>query len=475
MLNNALKNVSPELFVDSFDAMTKQITDASRRVALSTAAGQKIYSLTNPAVRDDVIGAIDPISSYSNRQRLHFATVALNYAKIPYSEQLAEAGVRLANGIATEKKVKQAINRTVAAAIPMDYINSVVYEIQSRMDAVRNLLADIGSAVQAGASDFVLENKVAQAKLDMRLLTGQLTIISDLIEKIAGSLSSSKEAGPTNIQTIISTVLQAIDLILQLIRYVEELTENMSPEEYDRLMALVAALDKTKATNNKPSFVEILRTIFVVALDMIQPYITHLMLMLAFECFNAIMKFIKKIPGAGGAFPPPIDMIPSAISLVVMVISGNLNALISRLNEDIEIIGNFLRASIIVGVASDAHLAAAEKLVANENVANESKIQSLKDQDDTTTSPTMHSFIIANNEKIEAVGENIVITAENVMTTTALNDNQKRNAITIKEKEKAEKIASKAAAVVTATAEAANESLISNTLLHKHEIGYGKQ
>ena len=435
-------------------ALSERIGDwqdrQNERLVKAKNAKVKVFSFADEKLKSDTVGSVDPMSTYANRQRLHYATTILNYAKVPYANQLAEATVKLSQGIATKQQLDDALNKTMTAMIPMEYIDQIVDEINQRIEALNNLIANITDAVAAGAGDFTAANKVEQAKLDMKLMFGQLTIISELIEKISGGLSSSA-AGATNIQSAIKILMDALDIITQLITYIERALENLTEEEYERLLALVEALDKSSKKGEKhPGIGEILRTIIVVALDMIRPYITHLMLMLMLECFNAIMKFIKKIPGAGGAFPPPLDLIPPAISLVTMVITGNLEALVRRLESDIEVISNFLRASVIVGVTSDTRLAEAEEKIRQEAQALRPKnIGSLtKEKIATMAQPNSHiegakdaNVASEAGEIVDATSElqNIVLTTDDYRRYTALSKQRKIEAKIAKTKVAAEK------------------------------------
>lgn len=420
----------------------------NERLVKAKNAKVKVFSFADEKLKSDTVGSVDPMSTYANRQRLHYATTILNYAKVPYANQLAEATVKLSQGIATKQQLDDALNKTMTAMIPMEYIDQIVDEINQRIEALNNLIANITNAVAAGAGDFTAANKVEQAKLDMKLMFGQLTIISELIEKISGGLSSSA-AGATNIQSAIKILMDALDIITQLITYIERALENLTEEEYERLLALVEALDKSSKKGEKhPGIGEILRTIIVVALDMIRPYITHLMLMLMLECFNAIMKFIKKIPGAGGAFPPPLDLIPPAISLVTMVITGNLEALVRRLESDIEVISNFLRASVIVGVTSDTRLAEAEEEILQETLRQKKIGSSTKEKIATTAQPNSHiegakdvNVASEAEEIVDATSElqNIVLTTDDYRAYTALSKQRKIEAKIAKAKVAAEK------------------------------------
>ena len=420
----------------------------NERLVKAKNAKVKVFSFADEKLKSDTVGSVDPMSTYANRQRLHYATTILNYAKVPYANQLAEATVKLSQGIATKQQLDDALNKTMTAMIPMEYIDQIVDEINQRIEALNNLIANITNAVAAGAGDFTAANKVEQAKLDMKLMFGQLTIISELIEKISGGLSSSA-AGATNIQSAIKILMDALDIITQLITYIERALENLTEEEYERLLALVEALDKSSKKGEKhPGIGEILRTIIVVALDMIRPYITHLMLMLMLECFNAIMKFIKKIPGAGGAFPPPLDLIPPAISLVTMVITGNLEALVRRLESDIEVISNFLRASVIVGVTSDTRLAEAEEKIRQEALSQNNIGSSPKEKIATMAQPNSHiegakdaNVASKAEEIVDATSElqNIVLTTDDYRRYTALSKQRKIEAKIAKTKVAAEK------------------------------------
>lgn len=434
------------------EALSERISDwqdrQNERLVKAKNAKVKVFSFADEKLKSDTVGSVDPMSTYANRQKLHYATTILNYAKVPYANQLAEATVRLSQGIATKQQLDDALNKTMTAMIPMEYIDQIVDEINQRIEALNNLIANITAAVAAGAGNFTAANKVEQAKLDMKLMFGQLTIISELIEKISGGLPSSA-AGATNIQSAIKILMDALDIITQLITYIERALENLTEEEYERLLALVEALDKSSKKGEKhPGIGEILRTIIVVALDMIRPYITHLMLMLMLECFNAIMKFIKKIPGAGGAFPPPLDLIPPAISLVTMVITGNMEALVRRLGSDIEVISNFLRASVIVGVTSDTRLAEAEEEILQETLKQKKIGISTEEKIATTAQPNSHiegakDMNVASEaeEIVDATSElqNIVLTTDDYRAYTALSKQRKIEAKIAKAKVAAEK------------------------------------
>lgn len=470
----ALQNINEDNLVNGFEAFKANSAAALKNLVTSTAATRTIYSLTNDAIRADAVGDVDPMQEYSNRKRLNYATMALNYAKVPYANTIAEAGVRLSMGLADRQALTEATSKTVMALIPVDQINAIVAEIEARMQAVQNLIANIGAAVAAAAGSFIAADKVTQAKLDFKLISGQLGIITELIDKIAGGLSS-KEAGPANIKNIIDVVMQVLDLLTQVIDYIEQLADKMTPEEYERLLKLVEYLDKNRKGINKPTMAQILQTILVVALDMIRPYITNLIMMLTMECFNAIMSVIKKIPGAGGVFPPPLDLIPAAVSLIVMVISGNLTALIGRLKDDIEVLYNFIRASVIVSVSSDASITAAEAAIAKDEAAKANAIVVPNADEMKQKSELEMNAIDTNNDKVDATTSDIVETAKATTMAGDVTKQAQTNLEDITKLAEAEKQAAAATAESIAEAEAANDKLMNTMLLNKYEVVYGQE
>lgn len=451
----------------AYDKYQAAVTNRQEGAAESSEASKKLYAFIDNDIRNEATPAVDPISTSANRQRLNYATMALNYANVPHANILAEAATRLSMGKANNAAVKKALTGTLAAAIPMDHINAVAAEIAARMEAVENLMAGVEAAISSASGSFLVENKVIQAKTDIKLLASQLSIITDLIDKISGA-STNKAAGPTNIKKIIDMLMAALDIISQLVSYVEQVADKMTPEEYDRLMKLVAALDKTKTTTNKPTVVEILQTVLVVALDMLKPYITNLILMLTLECFTALMSVIKKIPGAGGTFPPPLDMIPAMTSLVVMVISGNLEALMRRLKSDIQVIYEFMRASVIVAVSSDAALDAAELKVAEEEAAASNSI--IPPTKTTLSTDTGISTAEVHNQQIDSATSDAIDTCQQTSLTNNIVELQLSINKEILVDASAEKLAIQTASTSIAEADAAKQNLVTSILLHDYRI-----
>lgn len=410
------KTDKTEPHISDFQGWRTNLSEGLEAYAEKNVASKTVYTFLDDAIRNEAVGPVDPISTYPNRQRLNYATMALNYANVPHSNKLAEAAVRLTMGVNDKDALTKSLRGTLKAAMPTEYINQIAGEISDRIAAVENLVAGITDAWNS-AGPQTAENKVAQAKLDIKLIATLLTTITDLIDKLAGA-SKSKDAGPTNVKSAIDVVMSILDILSQLISYIEMVADKLTPEEYDRLMKLVAELDKNKESSNVPGSKEMLTRALIAALEMIKPYITNLILMLLLECFTAIMDVIKKIPGAGGVFPPPLDMIPPMVSLVGTVIRGDLGALTRRLWNDMQILLDFVRASAEIACTSDASLDKAERAIAEAEATTSSTIE-------TPTNETLKTLAAieakkTNNHRLESATADTITTSITTVLTNAI-------------------------------------------------------
>lgn len=353
----------------SFKDWVAQTNKATHEAAAASTWTKQIYSFLNTDVQHEVANAVNPATTTAvDRQTLRYATMALNYANVPHAKQIATLGVRLNGNMADKKEAKKVTHAAMLDAVPFDDINLVAKELEQQMKKVEYALAAIDGAYAAyadGSEITVAANKIQQAKFDLELAFKIITEVSELVDKIASSLSSTGGNNAAIVQTF-DMLLRLIDAVFDMLNYVDSATKNMTQEEYERVMALVAALDKNGALTKSASITDIMYTVVVVAMDVIRPYVQNLMLMLTMDCFNELIRIIKKIPGVSVIFQPPLNMIEPAATLIGMLMSGNLVGLQRRLGDDIKIIYDFIRASKIVANASDAELKAAELKIKEE-------------------------------------------------------------------------------------------------------------
>ena len=325
-----------------------------------------IYRGLDSAIKEEVTGGIDPTQTEQGQLKMRYGIRALNYANVPRASLLSKAGVLLTSGLVSDKQLAENAKESlqVIAAVPTEYMWTVVNELNERYEEVLRLVASIDAVIASFTQGLypAAEGKVQQAKTDMALLSYNLTLIMQLVEKVSQALPAAKKGG-TNAQKILEMIFQVIDALEEFLSFIEDATNEMTPEEYDRVMALYDELVKDK-TKNPPAGAKMFYTLINGLMAMLLPYITNLALMLTMECFNAIMKIIKKIPGVGDIMVPPLDMIPSMVSLVGLLLNGNFQAVLERFGEDIQTIFEFMRAVQKIAHSSPEKLARAEEAVA---------------------------------------------------------------------------------------------------------------
>ena len=308
---------------------------------------------------------IKPENTKANKMKYDAGKMLSNKADIKHGELYTDAATRMTGKRAEFSDAKDSFNNTLNAAFQTAYLEDARKEINKRFKEIEQTIAQVDVAIDSfskGSPIELSENEIIQAKNDVRLISYNINLLMQLADKIALALTVSNK-GSTNMQNMIELFMQILDMLEQLIDAIEIASETMTVEDYERVLRLKEIIKENESKKGSR-----LNTIVKTILDMLQPYITNLSLMLTMECFNAFMEILNKVPGVGDILVPPLDMIPSMIELLGLVMGGDLLALGGRLGKDINILYNYIEASQVVGSVSDAELEEYEKIRRDELV-----------------------------------------------------------------------------------------------------------
>lgn len=223
--------------------------------------------------------------------------------------------------LAAERRAKiERERQELLTKIANDTMVGSIDVLMKTLNAVQNRIESLGDEIYGilfpNNKQFIPYGDIANVLTNVHELVSNLTNILKPLKPIADSC-----AGIMVIESVIPAIL---DLLNSMLINIMEIRDRFTPEQ---LKALEKASGKFSVES---ALIKFLQKIWEDLISILKPYITNLLVALAFDCINKMIKILKDA-GILTALPPPLSYIPQIIDVARFVTSGQLDVLVNKL------------------------------------------------------------------------------------------------------------------------------------------------